>query len=175
MVTNRQRTLMSAHHARVIPKPGFYEWKKLDAKNKQLFGFDLANGHMFGFAGMWDAWKDPKDGRRLWSYTILTTEANELMACVHQRMPVIRHPGDFDRWLSREETHQASIDLLRPFPADEMGTCEVSRDVSHQAPSVTEAKDAQAVRSWNKSTLAPRCVCSRKSGPNVPVCKLGFQ
>jgi len=46
-------------------------------------------------------------------------------------MPVILHPGDFDRWLSREETHQPPIDLLRPFPADEMEAFEVSTDVGN--------------------------------------------
>ena len=65
----------------LVPASGaFYEWQKLDAKNKQPFAFDLANGNMPAFAGLWDAWKDPKDSRWLQSYTIITTEANELMA-----------------------------------------------------------------------------------------------
>jgi putative SOS response-associated peptidase YedK len=115
----------------LVPASGFYEWKKLDAKNKQPFAFDLVNGKMLAFAGLWDAWKDPKDGRWLQSYTIITTEANELMAPVHERMPVILHPGDFDRWLSREPSDQPPIDLLRPFPADEMEAFEVSKDVGN--------------------------------------------
>jgi putative SOS response-associated peptidase YedK len=53
------------------------------------------------------------------------------MAPVHNRMPVILHPGDFDRWLSREQTHQPPIDLLRPFPEDEMEAFEVSKDVGN--------------------------------------------
>ncbi len=53
--------------------------KKLDAKNKQPFGFDLTRGGMMAFAGLWDAWKDPADGRWLQSYTIITTDANEIM------------------------------------------------------------------------------------------------
>ena len=73
---------------------------------------------VLGFAGLWDAWKDPANGQWLQTFTIITTDANELMAPVHNRMPVIVHPGNFDRWLSRDETHQPPIDLLRPFPAD---------------------------------------------------------
>jgi putative SOS response-associated peptidase YedK len=105
--------------------------KKLDAKIKLPFAFDLANGGMLAFAGLWDAWKDPANGQWLQSYTIITTDANELMAPVHNRMPVILRERDYDRWLSREETHQPPIDLLRPFPADEMESFEVSKDVGN--------------------------------------------
>jgi putative SOS response-associated peptidase YedK len=115
----------------LVPASGFFEWKKLDAKNKQPFAFDLANGKMMAFAGLWDAWKDPKNDQWLQSYTIITTEANELMAPVHNRMPVILHPGNFDRWLDREVSDQPPIDLLRPFPADEMEAFEVSKDVGN--------------------------------------------
>ena len=83
------------------------------------------------FAGLWDAWKDPADGRWLQSYTIITTDANEIMMPIHNRMPVILHEGDFNRWLERGEAHQPPIDLLRPFPADEMEAFEVSKDVGN--------------------------------------------
>jgi putative SOS response-associated peptidase YedK len=115
----------------LVPASGFYEWKRIDPKTKQPFGFDLINGSMMAFAGLWDAWKDPANGKWLQSFSIVTTDANEIMAPVHNRMPVILHPGDFDRWLSREETHQPPIDLLRPFPADEMEAFEVSKDVGN--------------------------------------------
>jgi len=115
----------------LVPASGFYEWKKLDAKNKQPFGFDLSRGGMMAFAGLWDAWKDPADGRWLQSYTIITTDANEIMMPIHNRMPVILHEDDFNRWLERGEVHQPRIDLLRPFPADEMEAFEVSKDVGN--------------------------------------------
>ena len=115
----------------LVPASGFYEWKRIDPKNKQPFAFDLTNGNMMAFAGLWDAWKDPSDGKWLQSFSIVTTDANEIMAPVHNRMPVILHSGDFDRWLSREETHQLPIDLLRPFPTDEMEAFEVSKDVGN--------------------------------------------
>jgi len=122
----------------LIPASGFYEWKRVGGKmapkknqEKIPYGFDLTNGHMMAFAGLWDAWKDPATGQWLQSYTIITTDANELMAPIHERMPVILHPGDFNRWLDREVTGQPPIDLLRPFPADEMAAFEVSKDVGN--------------------------------------------
>lgn len=86
---------------------------------KQPYVFELANGNPMGFAGLWDAWKD-KEGHWLQSFAIVTTEANELMAKIHPRMPVILHSRDYDRWLDREQTEQLPIDLLRPFESDEM-------------------------------------------------------
>jgi putative SOS response-associated peptidase YedK len=120
----------------LVPASGFYECKKfqadtLAAKNKRPFAFDLANGNMMAFTGLWDAWKNSADGSWLQSFTIITTEANEIMAPVHTRMPVILHESNFNRWLDREETRQPPIDLLRPFPADEMEAFEVSKDVGN--------------------------------------------
>jgi putative SOS response-associated peptidase YedK len=127
----------------LVPASGFYEWKKLDAKNKQPFAFDLTNGKMMAFAGLWDPWKDPANGQWLQSYTIITTDANELMAPVHDRMPVILHPSDFNRWLSREVTDRPPIDLLRPFPADEMEAFEVSKDVGNVKNNSPELLDGE--------------------------------
>jgi len=104
----------------LVPADGFYEWKKLDAKTKQPYRYALRNGEPFAFAGLWDAWKDPANGQWLQSYCIITTDANELTAPVHNRMPVILHPHDYDRWLSRNETPQPPLDLLRPYEADLM-------------------------------------------------------
>ena len=61
-----------------------------------------------------------KDGHSLQSFAIVTTEANELMAPIHPRMPVILHSRDYDRWLDREETERLPLDLLRPFESEEM-------------------------------------------------------
>lgn len=108
----------------LVPADGFYEWKKLDAKTKQPFSFMMRDEAPFAFAGLWDAWKD-KEGGWLQSFSIVTTEANELMSPVHTRMPVILHPRDYRRWLSREPSDQPPLDLLRPFEADAMkaGCC----------------------------------------------------
>jgi len=101
----------------LVPVSAFYEWDRKG--EKKPYTIDLANGRMFAFAGLWDAWKD-KDGRWLQSYAIVTTAANELMASIHDRMPVILRPRDYDRWLDREPSEQPPLDLLRPLPSDEM-------------------------------------------------------
>ena len=74
---------------------------------------------LFAFAGLWDAWRD-KDGHWLQSFAIITTEANELMARIHPRTPVILHTRDYDRWLDREEFQRLPTDLLRPLESEEM-------------------------------------------------------
>ncbi len=103
----------------LVPATAFYEWKTLDKKTKQPFVIGLTNTAMFAFAGLWDAWKDEQD-KWLQSFSIVTTEANELMSQIHSRMPVILHERDYDRWLEREVTDQPPIDLLRPFESDLM-------------------------------------------------------
>ena len=93
--------------------------ESIDPKTKQPFSFMLRDEAPFAFAGLWDAWKEP-DGGWLQSFSIVTTDANELMAPIHTRMPVILHPRDYRRWLSREVTEQPPVDLLRPFDSDAM-------------------------------------------------------
>ena len=103
----------------LIPVNAFYEWPKEGKPPKQPYAFELSNGNMFAFAGIWDAWKDG-EGHWLQSYAIVTTEANELMSQIHPRMPVILHSRDYGRWLDREETEQLPLDLLRPFESEAM-------------------------------------------------------
>jgi putative SOS response-associated peptidase YedK len=103
----------------LVPVSTFYEWPKEGKSPKQPYAFDLANGSMFAFAGIWDAWKDG-EGRWLQSFAIITTVANELMSRIHDRMPVILRPHDYERWLDRGTTEQPPVDLLRPYDADEM-------------------------------------------------------
>ena len=115
----------------LVPVDGFYEWKALDdtkKPKKQPYAISLKSGEPMAFAGLWDAWKEPKPkGESLqtpdtWlqSFTIITTEANEIMSQVHTRMPVILRERDWQRWLDRELTEQPPIDLLRPYDSDEM-------------------------------------------------------
>jgi putative SOS response-associated peptidase YedK len=72
----------------LIPVNAFYEWPKEGKPPKQPYAFELSHGSLFAFAGIWDAWKDAQ-GHWLQSYAIVTTDANELMAKIHPRMPVI--------------------------------------------------------------------------------------
>jgi len=107
-------------HRCLVPADGFYEWLKVDAKTKKPYAYSLSTGEPFAFAGLWDAWKDPATGEWLQTFAIVTTTANELTGQVHDRMPVILHPRDYERWLERGEAHQPPVDLLRPYEADEM-------------------------------------------------------
>ncbi len=114
----------------LVPADGYYEWKKLDAKKKQPFAFGRKDGSLLAFAGLWERWKAPS-GEVIHSYAILTTEANEIGADVHERMPVILHSADYDRWLSETSPEQPPIDLLRSLPAEEMKAWPVSQDVGN--------------------------------------------
>jgi putative SOS response-associated peptidase YedK len=109
---------------------------KAKSSGKTPYRFDLANGQPFAFAGLWDAWKEPKRSPQdidhwLQSFTIITTAPNELTAQVHTRMPVILRPSDYDRWLSREVTDQPPLDLLRHYPAEEMEMHRAHQDVGN--------------------------------------------
>jgi putative SOS response-associated peptidase YedK len=154
----------------MVPASGFYERRRLDPKNKQPFAFDLLNGKMMAFAGLWDAWKDPANGQWLQSYTIITTDANELMAKVHDRMPVILHPGDYDRWLDRDFEGHSGIDKLHPAvrrPRENLCLCTTPLTVLPM-PSVTSRtcllKRHPRVLATNSQAL-PRVVPSSASPP----------
>jgi len=103
----------------LVPTDGFYEWSTLDAKAKQPFAFTMRSGEPFAFAGLWDAWKET-NGDWLQSFAIITTDPNELTATVHNRMPVILKPSEYDRWLTRGDAERPPVDLLRPYDAQEM-------------------------------------------------------
>ncbi|SEB85652.1 Putative SOS response-associated peptidase YedK [Terriglobus roseus] len=104
-----------ARHRCLVPADAFFEWQKLRPRNNPKFAFTVDGLTPFAFAGLWSAWKDPANGQWLQSFTVLTTDANETMQPVHNRMPIILKPKDFARWLSRDETSQLPLDLLRPL------------------------------------------------------------
>jgi len=119
---------------------------KVGKPPKQPYVFDLANGKPLGFAGLWDAWKD-ENGHWLQSFAIVTTEANDLMARIHPRMPVILNPRDYDRWLDREETERLPLDLLRPLESNEMEMAEANPKVGNVRNNGPELMRAAAVAS----------------------------
>ena len=83
----------------IVPASGFYEWKKSNGA-KQPYYITSATGDLLGFAGLWEQWSGP-DGEELESCTILTTDPNEAVSALHNRMPVILAPEDFDEWLGK--------------------------------------------------------------------------
>jgi putative SOS response-associated peptidase YedK len=103
----------------IIPADGFYEWKKTGT-GKQPYLIRMKGGGLFGFAGLWENWKDER-GEWLRSTTIVTTEPNELCAPIHDRMPVILDPADYARWLGEEEASQQELlRMLQAAPAERM-------------------------------------------------------
>lgn len=117
----------------IIPADGFYEWRK-DGKRKIPMRFRLRDGRPFAFAGLWEAWRPPGgEGETLFTCTILTTAANELVQPVHDRMPVILTQEALDLWLDREVPGDGVASLLRPYPAREMEAYEVSPRVNSVA------------------------------------------
>jgi putative SOS response-associated peptidase YedK len=120
----------------LVPADLFYEWQKVDAKTKQPYAIALKDGSLFAFAGLWEAWKDKATGQSRNTYTIITTDPNELMKPkngppIHDRMPVILNPKDYVRWLEPGDPSQLPVDLLRPFPVEEMKAWPVSSDVGN--------------------------------------------
>lgn len=115
----------------LIPADGFYEWQK-QANGKQPMFIRPAESEErpFALAGLWEVWRDP-DGSALQSCTILTTTPNELMAPIHDRMPVIVEPEDFDLWLNPEPDPEQGLHLLRPYPAEKMTAYPVSTVVNN--------------------------------------------
>jgi putative SOS response-associated peptidase YedK len=114
----------------LIPADAFYEWQRVDAKTKRPYAFGMRSGEPYAFAGLWERWK-PKDGDPLETFTILTTDPNELAEPVHNRMPVILEPRDYTRWMETNDPARLPIDLMRPYPAEKMRSWRVDERVGN--------------------------------------------
>ena len=135
------RTLIGRKRCLVLAD-GFYEWKKLNPTQPNLFDlpptpgkgkiirqpyrFTLLNEDLFSYAGLWDEWLDKSTGEVLKTFTIITTEANELVNDVHDRMPVNLTPEAEELWLNNDEPVDALLDLLKPYAAADMKAYPVS-------------------------------------------------
>jgi len=116
----------------LIPADAFYEWKRTTT-GKQPFCFEVNEGELFAFAGLWDGWKDAS-GQWIKSCSILTTTPNAVTTTVDDRMPVILQPSDYDLWLDPGMTNaQVISELLKPFDARLMRSYPVSARVNHVA------------------------------------------
>jgi len=103
----------------LVVADGFYEWQKAGPR-KQPYFVRLRDDRPFGFAGLWESWEGPEQAA-IESCTILTTEANELVRPIHDRMPVIVAPADYERWLDPGvQGAEAVRPLLRPYPSEAM-------------------------------------------------------
>ncbi|ATW23703.1 SOS response-associated peptidase [Candidatus Formimonas warabiya] len=113
----------------LVPADGFYEWQRLSGR-KRPYRIALHNGGLFSFAGLWDAWKSP-EGKTIYSFTIITTPANSLVAPIHERMPAILTKAEEKIWLDHTVKEKGRIkELLKPYPSEEMTIYEVSPRVN---------------------------------------------
>lgn len=116
----------------LIPVDGFYEWRR-EGETKQPYRIGFRGGKPFVFAGLWESWTAPEGaenaGETIETYTIVTTDANEKLAPIHHRMPVIVDPADFDRWLTGDPVDAANV--IRAFPPDDMAFYRVSTHVNN--------------------------------------------
>ena len=97
----------------LVPADGFYEWQRRGSA-KQPFCFEVDDGGLFAFAGLWDGWKNG-EGQWVKSCSILTTSPNAVTSAIHDRMPVILNPDSYDLWLDPGMTKvEAVSDLLSP-------------------------------------------------------------
>lgn len=108
----------------IIPASAFFEWKGTTPGAKVKYRIARRDGELFGFAGLYDTWKSPgslgsPEGETVSTCTIITTQPNELVATIHNRMPVILSPEDEDDWINPDLTEPAELlHLLRSYPAD---------------------------------------------------------
>ncbi len=126
----------------LVPADAFYEWKKETVKKdvggrqrvvsvKQPYCVRMKDETPFMFAGIFSVWKDAEKEVELASFAILTTEPNDLMSRIHNRMPVILSPPSFEQWLDRENHDSESLKkLLHPYSQEKMKAYPVSRIVN---------------------------------------------
>jgi putative SOS response-associated peptidase YedK len=115
----------------LVPADAFYEWVRLDAKTKQPFAIAMKDSKPYAFAGLWEKWKDRKAGIELLTFTVITTDPNEVVEQLHDRMPCIIPEKDYDRWLKPGDPDRPPIDLLRAFDADKMTAWKVDKAVGN--------------------------------------------
>jgi putative SOS response-associated peptidase YedK len=118
---------------------GFFEWKAMKgAKAKQPYAIAMKDGAPFGIGGICENWKEPPSGEWVRTFPVITTDANELVAEIHDRMPLILAPKDYLRWLGDESDPR---DLMRPFPSEPMRMWPISTRVNkpeNDDPSILE-------------------------------------
>ncbi len=114
----------------LVPADGFYEWRKLP-RGKQPYFICLKGDTLFAFAGLWNHWEAP-DGSALDSCVILTTDANQVMRPIHDRMPVILSPEHYASWLDPQITDFSQLrSLLQPYPEERMEAVPITSRVNN--------------------------------------------
>jgi putative SOS response-associated peptidase YedK len=143
---NSYRTLLGRRRCLIVAD-GFYEWTVGSDGRRQPIRFSRIDDDAFAFAGLWTTWTDRQSGELVESCTIITTTPNELVAPVHDRMPVVLPPELEEPWLDPEVEAQEALPLLQPYPAVLMKACQASplvNSVRHDFPALLEPEAAAA-------------------------------
>ena len=126
-----------ARHRCIIPADAFYEWRRQrdPATGRTIrsepFAVRRSDGELLALAGLWSSWRDPDTAARLYTCTILTTGPNELLARIHDRMPVVLDQSDWDAWLAEGTPAEQLRSLLRPAAAEPLDAYAVSPAVNN--------------------------------------------
>lgn len=124
-------------HRCLIVADGFYEWKKTESGKVPVY-ITMKDSRPIGFAGLYSDWCPP-EGEIIRTCTIVTTEPNDLLESIHNRMPVIIRPDDRDKWLDPDEHDPAKLTpFLAPYASGELDAWEVSRAVNSPGNDVSE-------------------------------------
>lgn len=116
----------------LVAADGFYEWKRLDPKTKQPMYIHREDGDPMAFAGLYERWTDAENLREIHTCTIITTTANATMEPIHDRMPVLLAPKNWEEWLAPENHDAESLQrLLVPAPEGLLATYPVSDRVNN--------------------------------------------
>ena len=117
------------HRRCLVPIDNFFEWKAIKTgMPKQPYAIGMKSGEPFALAGIWENWKRPGSEEWVRTFAIITTNSNELVSAIHDRMPVIIAPEDYTRWLSTLDPDPR--DLLVPYPAELMTMWPISTRVN---------------------------------------------
>jgi putative SOS response-associated peptidase YedK len=156
------------HGRCLVVADGFYEWKKPTPRQREPYLIQLRTGEPFAFAGLWDTWMGPEGP--IETCTIITTDANELVRSLHDRMPVILSPREYDRWLDPALEDVGRLEaLLKPVPSESVAMTAVNPIVNNarnEDPRCVEpAPPATAVRQASPSQGRSR---KKKTGNDQP-------
>jgi putative SOS response-associated peptidase YedK len=162
MINARAETLLEkpsfkqlvARRRCLVPADGFYEWRR-EGNRKVPMWIHLKSRAPFAFAGLWDYWRDPAGDKELYSFTIITTEANALLRPIHNRMPVIYDKEMGRQWLEESFGDQPMIlaAVLRPWPSELMEAHDVSTLVNSPENDTAECIQSIASSQFRKPQL----------------------
>jgi putative SOS response-associated peptidase YedK len=139
----------------IVPSTGFFEWQTVDGKKYPYF-IRLKNEEIFSMAGIWETYKDPKTNELIQSFSILTTEANPLMATIHnskRRMPVILSQEAEQEWLKNGFSEKDLAVFAKPFNENEMLAFTVGKTISEKNSNIPDVQKPFQYSIFNQTSL----------------------